>query len=374
MHVKKRDLEVVLITLGVVVLGIGLLGEASEAAQGARQGLTACSQVIIPTIFPFLALSILVITTPVEKILAKPIGLLSRIFYGAPQALAPAVFLSWIGGYPAGAKVLAQQLKIGAVTKEDAQLAMNFCVNSGPAFMAGVVGLGVFGSVKVGLQLFGCQLLAGVITGWVMRRGRRFSKLASSNKATSLEMPFAAALVHAVAEAASSMIVICAFVIFFSTIGGILRGWGVLQQGAAALSGMSMGFLSHQGAEGFLLGLLEICGGSALAIALPPNQAALVLPFLLSFGSLSVLCQLMACFSQGQVGFGRLLRGRIIHGLLTTALASPWLWQKARLTAAFAPVHARIDNGTTTAGTICMLGMCIILFLTIEGQSGRGGS
>ena len=367
---RKQDLGVWLLALGTAALGAALLGRSQAAAEGARLGLAACGTTLIPALFPFLALSVFVAATPVSDLLTGPVGKLTGALYGAPRVLGPAVLLSWIGGYPAGAKVLAEQLEQGVISPEDAELALCFCVNSGPAFMTGVVGAGVFGSASAGLGLFGCQLLAGAVGGRLMLRGRRFSPLAlAGGGRQGRREPLSAALVRSVTGAAASMLAMCAFVVFFSTLAALLRACGVLPAASGVLSALSGGILTPRGAEGLLTGMLEVCGGSTMAGSLPPEQAALALPFVLSFSSLSVICQVASCFPPGRLKMGMFLRSRFLHGLLTAALASPWLWQRARTAGAFASgSHVLAGDGRTAAGTVCLLGMCAILFLTIEGR------
>ena len=364
--------QALLLTLGTAALGAGLVIWPQAAAEGARQGLSACGAILIPALFPFLALSVFAASTRVADLLTGPVGGAARALYGAPGTLAPAVLLSWIGGYPAGAKAMAELMERDRISSQDAELALCFCVNSGPAFMTGVVGAGIFGSAAVGLGLFGCQLAAGVVTGRILLRGKSFSPLTRETTQSRRGSPLAEALVRSVTGAASSMVAMCAFVVLFSAVAAVLRAAGLLTWGAAALSRASGGWLTEQGGECLLTGMLEVCGGSAAAASLPPGQAALVLPFMLSFGSLSVIFQVLSCFPGGRVKAGPFLRSRILHGLLTEALAAPWLWRRAGTAEAFASGSAVLAaDGRSAAGTLCLLGMCAVLFLTIEG-TGRG--
>ena len=368
---KKNTMKAALLLLGGCGMAVLLLWQYRAAAEGAKAGLAACGNVLIPALFPFLALSVIIGGSSAGKILSAPVGVLGKLLYGAPKRLGAAILLSWIGGYPAGAKVLAEQLEHGDITPQDAEKALCFCVNSGPAFMTGVVGGAVFGSATVGLGIFGCQLVAGVLTARLMLWKTPFAtELPHLPK--HMEEPFASLLVRAVTGASASMIAMCAFVVFFTTLTAILQACGVLGAAAGVLSTITGGILTVEGAKCLLAGLLEICGGSAAAVSLLPRQAALVLPFLLSFSSLSVICQVSACFPAGCVPLGRFFRSRLLHGLLTQALALPWLWPLTDTTQTFASGNnVFYGDASTAVGTLCLLGMCSILFLTLEyGASG----
>ena len=46
------------------------------------------------------------------------------------------------------------------IGKEEAERLLGFCNNSGPAFIVGAVGAGIFGSPSVGLALYGIHILS----------------------------------------------------------------------------------------------------------------------------------------------------------------------------------------------------------------------
>ena len=90
------------------LLGAALLiGYAPAAAEGAMRGLSACGRVILPAVFPFLAVSVFLAGAPGGAGLAALLSGVMRYCFRLPAAAAPALLMSWIGGYPAGAKTLA---------------------------------------------------------------------------------------------------------------------------------------------------------------------------------------------------------------------------------------------------------------------------
>ena len=333
--------------------------------EGIRRGLAVCATVMIPSLFPFLILSDFVSRTRVGRLLERPLGGVAKHLYRCPPQLAPAILMSWIGGYPAGARVLAGMVDRGDLSPDDAGRALTFCVNSGPAFLVAVVGVGVFRSPGWGLFLFGCQLAAGVVTGWLLcRRPVRVRGSAARNT-----LPPGLGLVRAVSSATAGMLSICAFVLVFSALCQVLEEAGLLAAWGRRLSGATGGVLTPGGAACLLAGFLEIGGGCARAQTLPPGQGALVLPFLLSFSSCSVVCQLAACFGDHPVDGRLLFRARLVHGAVTALLATPVLWKR------FAAVPAMLTGQPVLApgsggllGALCLLAMCTILFSAVEGN------
>ena len=97
------------------LLGAALLiGYAPAAAEGAMRGLSACGRVILPAVFPFLAVSVFLAGAPGGAGLAALLSGVMRYCFRLPAAAAPALLMSWIGGYPAGAKTLAELRRQGA--------------------------------------------------------------------------------------------------------------------------------------------------------------------------------------------------------------------------------------------------------------------
>lgn len=286
--------------------------------------MSLCGTVIIPSLFPFLVLAAALPNLEAGLLLCAPARLLGGL-YAAPPRLAPALLMSWLGGYPAGAKVLAGQLDAGELSSQNVERALCFCVNSGPAFLVTVVGLGLFGDLRVGAMLLGCQLLAGVLTARLLLGSGGVGALPPCPTCNRQYPPMAELLVSSVTAATTATLSICAFVVLMGALSTLLTATGVTGALCTGLERISGGWLSPDAAGVLVGGSLEICGGCALAAGLPPLTLLTVVPFLLSFGGLSVLCQVAAMVGGRGVRLGRFVLSRFLHGLLTGLLAYPLL-------------------------------------------------
>ena len=343
------------------LLGAALLiGYAPAAAEGAMRGLSACGRVILPAVFPFLAVSVFLAGAPGGAGLAALLSGVMRYCFRLPAAAAPALLMSWIGGYPAGAKTLAELRRQGALTARETEEAAPVLIYSGPAYMAGVVGGRIFGSTVVGIFLFLCQLAAGLLLGRLFAWGRPLPPKGSRLRSSPKTEPAAVLLVRSVGSAASSAVNICAFVVLLSAFAEVFSACGLfplLERGVAFLT---RGGIAGEVAHCFFTGLLEICAGSALAAELPPTEAGKILPFLLSFGGLSVCCQVSACFGEEPLSWGKLLWGRLLHGLFTALLAVPWL-KRAVLPAMTGAAVPAFSVGRMLWGSGAMVLLCLLL-------------
>ena len=134
------------------------------------------------------------------------------------------------------------------------------------------------------------------------------------------------------------------------------------------LSALTGGVLTPAGAVCLGTGLLEVSGGCALAQGLPPGQGALVLPFLLSFASFSVIGQLAACFGQHPPALGLLLRARLLHGVFTALLATPVLWAQFAAAPAMTGQPVLAPGSGALLGALCLMAMVTILASAVEGN------
>lgn len=355
------------------LLGAALLiGYAPAAAEGAMRGLSACGRVILPAVFPFLAVSVFLAGAPGGAGLAALLSGVMRYCFRLPAAAAPALLMSWIGGYPAGAKTLAELRRQGALTARETEEAAPVLIYSGPAYMAGVVGGRIFGSTVVGIFLFLCQLAAGLLLGRLFAWGRPLPPKGSRLRSSPKTEPAAVLLVRSVGSAASSAVNICAFVVLLSAFAEVFSACGLFPLLERGLAFLTRGGIAGETAHCFFTGLLEICAGSALAAELPPTEAGKILPFLLSFGGLSVCCQVSACFGEEPLPWGKLLWGRLLHGLFTALLAVPWL-KRAVLPAMTGAAVPAFSVGRMLWGSGAMVLLCLLLTVRWErGMAAEG--
>lgn len=114
-----------------------LILDGKTALEGAKAGIDLCLKTVIPSLFPFFLLSILL----TGNHLGSPgpvLRLFGRIFKmpkGSETLLLPAL----LGGYPVGAQCISEAYRNGQLSKNNAQRLLGFCSNAGPAFLFGLV-------------------------------------------------------------------------------------------------------------------------------------------------------------------------------------------------------------------------------------------
>ena len=153
--------------LVLLLAAAGLLLAPQAAASGALQGLRTCGTRVIPTLLPFFVVSRMLTALPLPTP-GRRADRLFRALFGVRAACLPALLTGLLGGYPAGAAVVTELYRAGALSKAEAERALCFCNNSGPGFFAGLIGTAVLGDVRRGLILYGLHALSALMTGLLL--------------------------------------------------------------------------------------------------------------------------------------------------------------------------------------------------------------
>ena len=280
---------------------VWFLADAARVRDAAAAGLVLCGRAVIPALFPFMAVSTMLVSMGFgEWVSPRLAGLMSC--YRLPGPAGSALLLGLVGGYPIGARTAAELYRKGLLTREEAERLLGFCNNSNPVFLISVLGGGVFGSPRTGVYLWLIHLLSALLTGCFFRGPRRVSGRRRVPEGFPSGPPaLSTAFVEGVRSACGSMLSVCGFVAFFYVLASPLSAAGGLP-GAA------------------LVGALEL-------FSLTPLLAADRLSFILAsacagWGGASILCQTAAVLEGAGLSLRNCIAGKALQGLLAGALAA----------------------------------------------------
>ena len=262
-----------------------------KAASAASAGIDTCLRSVIPALFP-----ILTVTNALLR-LGPPAGLLrvlgvpfERLFRIRRSAL-PVLLLGFLGGFPLGAASAAACCRRGDCDSREAERLMVFANNCSPGFLLGLVSGHVPGGRRTALLLLLVQWAVSLYLGWILGLGHRLPRGEDRPDAGPSPSP-AELLTSSVREGGRTVLLICAYVIFFSVLAAFLP------------------------AQPLLRGALELTGGVLL---LQGNGlwTTVTAAFLLGFGGLAAACQSVAAVEGSGLRTGGYLPLRLLHGLLS---------------------------------------------------------
>lgn len=307
-----------LLGAGLLVCVAALLLYPTQATQAGREGLALCGNVLLPSLFPFFVLSSLVVELGLADCLGRLLSPLMVPLFRVPGAGAAAVVLGFVGGYPVGARTAVSLYESGLCSRTQTERLLAFCNNAGPAFLFGVVGVGVFSSTRAAVLLYLTHIAASLCVGLCFRFYKPDQPGGASTLPPRIQAPrLAAAFPKCVKQAFQSVLDLSAFVVFFTVAVQLCRLTGLLP----ALAGLLRRMLALVGAdapwaEPVLVGLVELSGG-VLGLG-QSGQATLPLAaFLLGWAGVCVHCQVLSFLAGSGLSSRPYLLGKALHGALS---------------------------------------------------------
>lgn len=264
---------------------------------GASEGVRLCTQVLIPSLFPFLFLSVLL----TGSLAGKRIPILQPLsrFCGIPQG-AEVIFLTGLlGGYPSGAQAVTQASESGCLSQKQAERMLGFCNNAGPSFLFGIIAT-QFSSKSYVWVIWLIHILGAVFTAAILPNKSTDQITISSS--TPINIPQAAK------KALVSMAQICGWVILTKVMLCFLDRW--------------VFWILPNSLQVFLTGILELANGCwSLSKVSTEGSRFLICCGILSFGGLCVLMQTVSV--TGKLGFGMYLPGKLLQTGFSLLLGYP---------------------------------------------------
>lgn len=300
-----------------------LIFASGEVITYCRGSLSLCAELILPSLFPFMIVSILLSRLGLPTMLGRAAAPLARRLFGVSGAGATALIIGLCGGYPLGAAYVSDMAQRGAISRREGERLLGFCNNSGPAFIIGAVGVGTFASARVGIYLYAIHAVSAILTGIIFRLclGRIDAPPHSEeHDARNAPPTLAYAITAAIKEACISAINICGFVICFGVVVGLIDSGGMLSLIIGRLSAITG--LELHALRALITGMLELGTGTGALRALRVSPPTLALAaFLLGWGGVSVHFQTMAVICDGEMNGALHLAGRLICAIIASILA-----------------------------------------------------
>ena len=277
------------------------LADAAHCRAAVEEALSLCARSVIPSLFPFLVISSLLLAMGFGDLTASVLsGLMEPLFrIGGPGSAA--LVLGLLGGYPIGAKTAGELYQSHALSRQEAERLLTFCNNCSPVFLISVLGSWIFGSVRAGVWLLLIHVGSALLVGLLFRGTSSACSQDMSRSCTFQAISPVQAFVSAVDGALRSVLSVCAFVTFFYVLSRPLSSLG-----------------SPAGA--LLVGMTELF---SLTPLLTPDRFGFILAAgAAGWGGLSVLCQTAAALEGSGLRLRYYLAGKALQGLFSALLAA----------------------------------------------------
>ena len=218
-NIASQSIKKIIAIISLIAMLMITLLYSDEISHSVRSGLSLCASVIIPSVFPFIIISELLVFV-VDFGSLKRAGLLFEKFFKINRAGLCAFILGLLCGFPLGVKSATELYKAGLISKDEAERLIGFSNNTGPAFLISGIGIGLRGSITDGLILYISMIIAAVAVGII------FSKNAPQTIYDNNNPPFSVrdfSLTKSIRSAGLNTLYICSYLTFFACFCGILR-------------------------------------------------------------------------------------------------------------------------------------------------------
>lgn len=315
---------------------------AQECTEGIRKGILFCIEVLVPSLFLFMALSAFIIRSGVVDLLTRPLKGIARVLFRLPPQGLSVILLTMIGGYPVGARCAAALYEQGELSRSDAQKTACIAVCAGPGFLINYIGCALLNDRQAGIALlcasFAGVLLTGVIFGRMMK-GDPTPERPINNGDRKQNL-----LLSSVADASKATFQMCSMVII-----------------CVAMIEVIQTVIPNDTVTDILSALIEITAGCHRMCGKYPLY---LIAFFIGFGGIAVHLQIFAGLGKLSLNKGLFFFSRIIQGIITAAAAYIYLMIFPVEQSVFSSTDAPLTlSGSATLAGSAALVLCSLCFL-----------
>lgn len=273
-----------------------LILDAKTALKGAQDGVALCLQSVIPSLLPFIFIS-LVLNASITGRSLRLIRPLCRLL-GIAEGMESVLLLGFLGGYPIGAQSVNDAFVHGYISRSNAQRLLGFCNNAGPAFIFGIA-RSLFPETRAVWWLWGIHVASALMVGVLLPVEKHPYRCTTNVDPMSLP--------KAIENAVRIMARICGWVIIFRVLISFSENWFL--------------WLFPIPYQALFCGILELTNGIYALIELPLfGQRYIIASVILAFGGICVSMQTIHVTQA--VGKSLYFPGKLIQTVISFLLAA----------------------------------------------------
>lgn len=344
---KEIELSGILLPLLVALFNTLLIVFPTEVIGAAKEGTMLWYNSVFPSLLPFIIGTNLLSGLGLIHFAGTILEPVMYPLFRVPGCGGFALIAGMTSGYPMGAKITGQLRETGQLSQAEAQRLISFCNTSGPLFIVGAVGVGMFGSAEAGYFMLIIHYAGAFLTGLVFRNYRAGGNRAAPSKKRLIRQAFRSMsnarrsdgrsfgklLGDSVRNALEAVTQVGGFIILFCVLVRILEVTNILGL-ICAIMEPAISFIHtniHSAAsaelfEGLLAGLLEMTNGVKMIAADASSPISsihiVVAAALISFGGFSIHAQSVNFISKTDIKISAYIFSKITHGLITIIMGA----------------------------------------------------
>lgn len=298
---KISQFKNIILTTLIIFFLASMIFQPSKFIRQALNGISAWTFNVLPSVLPFMFFTRVLSGLNTMQKFTRPFSGITTKFFKTPPISFYTFFMAILSGYPVGSKMVADLYMQGQITKQDAFKITSFCSTSGPMFIIGAVGIGMFNSAKIGYILFASHVLSAIINGLIYRnlKTKDVVKRDLTDSSNTKSFDLSDIVLNSTLSILSVGCIITIFFIIIECFYPILN-------------------LLPQNISYFLEGIIEITKG-CLDISTLPNKflAVSLCSFVISFGGISTLLQSITMLTKVNMPVKLFALQKLTHAILS---------------------------------------------------------
>lgn len=299
----------ILLILFIIML---LIIFPSLAIVNFSQGILIWATSVLPALLPFFILTKLLSYTQFTHTIGKFLSPITNKLYNVGGVAGYIYIMSIMSGYPIGAKLTADFYKSGKITKSQAHSISAFTSTSGPLFIIGTVGIGLFNNKTLGIIVLISHFIGAFING-ILYRNKKDSYTLSISQPITTNNPLNESMTGSI----TSIMVVGGFIAIFYMILQLLISINAFALPIALLKLLG---INENISTSLIAGIIEVTTGAKLLSQCQLNiiLVAPILSFLISFGGLSIHAQAFCFLKDFNMSYGKFFIQKITHAIIST--------------------------------------------------------
>lgn len=315
----------ILAIIVVLIFMVALVLNPSVYMQSCLNGLLIWGMSVLPALFPFFFFSgILTRLHALDLLGAKMSGFMQKVFH-TPGSSGVIYLLSIVSGYPVGAKITSDLYSMGKLSTDEVVRINSFASTSGPLFIIGSVGVGMFASQTLGIILLISHLLGALCNGLIYRNYHYTHQITKTQHSPSINDSISATMYDSIISIliVGGYIVIANIIIDMLFDVKILHFLGVMFSSIAGMCG-----LPENIGGGIASGLIEITRGckDLAALGLPLGVVAPLACGLISWGGISIHLQALTFLHKCNISAGFYMLQKFTQSLCSAGICVLLCW------------------------------------------------
>ena len=304
-----------LLFLALILVSL-LLAISTSLPLSVLDGLNLFFACVLPSVFPYFFITAILGNLNMTHKVCNKLSPLMNFAFNQNGVVGYAFFMSFIAGYPMGAKIVSELKNNNLITKSQAVRASILCSTSSPMFLISSVGSIMFKSTKFGLLLLACNFLSALVLGIILS----FTDKTRANNHKAIFSPIKTEnlLNDTVYSCVNSTLFVGGIITLFYVLTEILALLNILAPFTFAFGKL---FGNTSLGQGLSFGLFEYTKGLKTISSAPISFFTLpVSSFICGFCGLSVIIQSVAFLKDAKIKIAPFVFGKLVGATINFIL------------------------------------------------------